>query len=362
MDRRQFIKTTSAFGAMTSISSFAHPSPSNVLVLGGTGYFGPVLVEELLKQGYQVTLFNRGKTNPHLFPELTKIRGDRETLNGSGLAALKVSKTQWDWVVDTWQGSSKCVEDTARILSKRTNQYQYVSTVSVYDKWDKIGIVESEALNPLPSNTEPLVSENRYAIRKTFAEKVLKEIMPTQSAFFRSHGMRGYPTTAPRHEPYWQVKIMRGGDLVLPSDIDYYQITDMVSLARFMILCGQTQTMGPFNVCYPPILFKEFIQNIVKQTNSQVRLHWIPQAFLLANDVKLMRERPAGRYRFNVDKALNAGLKNRSQTILLADQLRGYFDRNPNDDFTFGKPETRTITAKREQEIIRLWEKTGRVN
>lgn len=357
MDRRQFIKTSGVLGAMATVPSFAHPKPGKVLVLGGTRYFGPVLVEELLRQGYDVTLFNRGKTNPHLFPKLTKIRGDRETLDGRGLSALQASKTEWDWVVDTWQGFSKCVIDTAHLLAQRTAQYQYVSTVSVYDKWDKIGITETEPLNPLPADVEALITENRYALRKTFAEQALQKILPKNSAFFRSHGMRGYPTTAPRHEPYWQVKVMRGGDLVLPSDIDYYQITDMVSLARFMITCGQTQTMGPFNVCYPPILFRDFIQNIVEQTNSKVTLHWIPQAFLLANDVKLMRERPAGRYRFKVDKAMQSGLTNRSQSVLLADQLQGYLDRNPKDDFVFGKPNTATISSQREQEIIRLWEK-----
>ena len=337
MDRRYFLLASSVMGLTAALPSVALPKGGRVLVLGGTGFFGPVLVEELLKQGYSVTLFNRGKTNPHLFPQLEKIRGDRETLDGRGLSALKRAKNQWDWVVDTWQGSSRCVADTAQILSDKTLQYQYVSTVSVYDKWNKIGIRENEPLNPLPADKEPINSQNRYAIRKTFSEQVLEQLMPGRSVFFRSHGMRGYPTTKPKHEPYWQVKVKRGGDLVLPADIEHYQVTDMVSLARFMIHCGRTQQMGPFNVCYPPMLFRDFIHGIVEETGSKVRLHWIPQAFLLANDVKLMRERPAGRYRFDVSKALEAGLENRPMSALLADQLRGYFDRNPLDDFRFGK-------------------------
>jgi 2'-hydroxyisoflavone reductase len=35
-----------------------------VLVLGGTGYIGPHLVEHALARGHTVTLFNRGKTKP----------------------------------------------------------------------------------------------------------------------------------------------------------------------------------------------------------------------------------------------------------------------------------------------------------
>jgi len=355
MNRRNFIKSGCALSAYSAMPVLAKLPSKKILVLGGTGYFGPVLVNELIRHGYQVTLFNRGITNPHLFPELEKLRGDRETLSGAGLTALKQSKKQWDWVVDTWQGSSKCVADTAKILEQKTSQYQYVSTVSVYDKWDKVGITEDEALNPLPAANEPMISPNRYAIRKTFSEGVLNEIMPGRSTFFRSHGMRGYPTNAPRHEPYWQVKIQRAKELVLPSDIQHYQVTDMLSLARFMIRSGERRLFGAYNVCYPPMLFRNFIQNIVDHTQSLVKLHWIPQEFLLKQNVKLMREQPAGRYRFDVSKAIIAGLVNRPISALTDDQLRGYFDRNPNDDFEFGKPETATISSEKEQQIIRLW-------
>jgi len=361
MNRRNFLQSSCATALLPALSittsSVAIAKPTKkVLVLGGTGFFGPVLVDELLAQGHEVTLFNRGKTNPHLFPELKKIRGDRETVDVSGLINLRSSEREWDWVVDTWQGSSKAVIDSAQILADRIGQYQYVSTVSVYDKWERIGITEDEPLNPLPSAEEPIVTENRYAIRKTFAELALKNIIPQRSVFFRSHGMRGSRTTASRHEPYWQVKIARGKNFVVPSGVEHYQVTDMVSLARFMVHCGLNNVSGAYNVCYPPILFREFIQAIVDFTDSPVKLHWIPQEFLLENDVQLIRNEPAGRYRFNVDKALNAGLINRPLEQLFKDQLQGYRNRNPNDNFLFGKPETKTISTAREAEIIRLWQ------
>lgn len=357
MDRRNFLKSSCALSLLSTSSIMAIPQNKKILVLGGTGFLGPVIVEELLKQGYSVTLFNRGKTNPHLFPKLEKLRGDRETADGSGLDALRQDKRRWDWVVDTWQGSSKSVADTAQLLADKVAQYQYVSTISVYDKWDKIGIVESEPLNPLPDEKEGIITDNRYAIRKTFSEKILSELLPDRSVLFRSHGMRGARTTRPIHEPYWQVKILRGGDLVLPADTTYYQITDMVSLSRFMIHCGIKNKLGPYNVCYPPFLFRDFIQSIVDATNSKVNLHYIPQSFLRANDVKLMydhNKRP-GRYRFDVTKALTAGLQNRSFEALLQDQLNGYFERNPNGGFAFGHPETKTITSEKEQVIIQRW-------
>ncbi len=365
MNRRNFLKISSAAGLLPILST-AMPSTGQamtkkkVLVLGGTDFFGPVLVKELLAQGHEVTLFNRGKTNPHLFPELEKIRGDRETKDQSGLANLTSPERKWDWVMDTWQGSSKAVIDSAQLLADRIDQYQYVSTVSVYDKWDRVGINENEPLNPLPETEEPIISENRYALRKTFSELALNRILPDRCAFFRSHGMRGSRTTAPRHEPYWQVKVARGKRFVVPAGVDYYQVTDMVSLARFMIHCGNNTLKGAYNVCYPPILFKEFIQAIVNYTESPVELHWIPQEFLLENDVQLIRDTPPGRYRFDVNKALEAGLINRPLELLFEDQLRGYRNRNPHDDFVFGKPDTKTISTAREDEIIQLWQSRKR--
>ena len=179
--------------------------------------------------------------------------------------------------------------------------------------------------------------------------------MPHNCVLFRSHGMRGYPNTAPRHEPYWQVKIQRQKNLVAPADAEYYQVTDMVSLARFMIRAGETKLQGAYNVAYPPILFRKFIGNIVRELKSKVSLYWIRQPFLSEQNAELIRTRPAGRYRFDVSRALNAGLVNRSYAELLEDQLRGYKDRNPNDDFKFGLPDTRTISDEHEQKIIDLW-------
>ena len=57
-----------------------------------------------------------GKLRETLFPELRKLRGDRELEDSRGLDALRESNAQWDWVVDTWQKSPKCVLDSTRVL------------------------------------------------------------------------------------------------------------------------------------------------------------------------------------------------------------------------------------------------------
>ncbi|MDH3640080.1 MAG: NAD-dependent epimerase/dehydratase family protein, partial [Gammaproteobacteria bacterium] len=61
-----------------------------ILVLGGTGFIGPHMVNHALARGHQLTLFNRGKRNTELFPEVEKLIGDRD----GGLGVLK--KRDWD--------------------------------------------------------------------------------------------------------------------------------------------------------------------------------------------------------------------------------------------------------------------------
>ena len=51
-----------------------------ILILGGTEFVGRLLVDILRKdKTKELFLFNRGKTDPDLFPEVSRIIGDRET-------------------------------------------------------------------------------------------------------------------------------------------------------------------------------------------------------------------------------------------------------------------------------------------
>src|SRR6266850_4318095 len=45
-------------------------SPMKILILGGTGFLGPAVVEAATARGHTLTLFNRGKTHADLFPEI----------------------------------------------------------------------------------------------------------------------------------------------------------------------------------------------------------------------------------------------------------------------------------------------------
>ena len=50
---------------------------ARILVTGGTGFIGPFQVRYALERGHEVTLFNRGRTNRNMFPEVETLIGDR---------------------------------------------------------------------------------------------------------------------------------------------------------------------------------------------------------------------------------------------------------------------------------------------
>src|SRR4051812_29859146 len=101
-----------------------------LLILGGTKFLGRHLVEAALARGHEVTLFNRGRLNPELFPEVEKLRGDRD----GGLEALRGRR--WDAAVDTSGYLPRVVRDSARLLSAGVEHYTFVSSISAYRDTD----------------------------------------------------------------------------------------------------------------------------------------------------------------------------------------------------------------------------------
>ena len=85
--RRDFVKVSAATVGALSLGlggCSTQPRPLRILILGGTGFIGPHMVRYSLSRGHTITLFNRGKTNTHLFPDVEKLVGDhRDSLLGS---------------------------------------------------------------------------------------------------------------------------------------------------------------------------------------------------------------------------------------------------------------------------------------
>lgn len=87
-----------------------------ILVLGGTFFVGPAIVNAAKQNNHSGTLFNRGITNPTSFPNLDLIKGDREL---GPKAYIPLMDKQWDVVIDVWPEKSKLVDEATASLQKK---------------------------------------------------------------------------------------------------------------------------------------------------------------------------------------------------------------------------------------------------
>jgi 2'-hydroxyisoflavone reductase len=120
----------------------------DLLILGGTRFLGRHLVEEALWRGHRVTLFNRGESNPGLFPEVEELRGER----GGDLSPLRGRR--WDAAIDTSGYLPREVRAPAGLLADSVGLYTFVSSISAYEDLARTGIDEDAPVLEPPDAEE----------------------------------------------------------------------------------------------------------------------------------------------------------------------------------------------------------------
>jgi len=94
-----------------------------ILIIGGTNFIGRNIVESLLETNkYEVTLFNRGVTNPELFSDLKKLKGDRYSNDINFLR-----NDSWDFVIDMSCYYPKNLEELLKVLGNKVLKYIFIS-------------------------------------------------------------------------------------------------------------------------------------------------------------------------------------------------------------------------------------------
>ena len=317
---------------------FFASAPKRVLVLGGTNFLGPATVRAIEVSGHTVTLFNRGVTNPQLFPLLEKLRGFRSpTPDDQNLSAL--AGRRWDAVIDVWPSDPSTAELAARFLKDRTSHYLYVSSIAAYDSSDftTVGLREDAALAPWNGNAR---SYNRG---KAESERRLQSVIGERLTIVRPGPIKGDRDTTP--DLYaWLRRAQDGGRHIGPGDgSDHVQIVDVKDVARFLALAIDRGLYGTFNLTGRPMTFREFIEDCRRAVRSDAEFVWVPQTFLHEHGLDpdpgylgkfpFWHPEPARRGFFQISsqKAFDAGWKTRDfdETALdyleWLDELEGFY-------------------------------------
>jgi 2'-hydroxyisoflavone reductase len=296
-----------------------------VLVLGGTRFVGRALVEAGLDKGYQLTLFNRGRTNPELFDGVVEtVRGDR-TDDLSALAGRR-----WDAVVDVAAYHPAVVDRSLAALGGAAHRYLFVSTVSVYAD-QRIPAAEGAPVLELedPSDDSP----DSYGARKAACEDLVREALGDRATVVRP-GLIVGPHDPTDRFSYWPRRVAEGGVVLGPGQpSDPLQFIDVRDLATFILRLLEDDRSGTFNATGHTVEFGHLLNACRQVCASEAEIVWVPGEILLEAGldpwvgVPLWIGDPAwhAANRVVIGRALEAGLEFRH----LDDTIRGALNSEP---------------------------------
>jgi 2'-hydroxyisoflavone reductase len=348
----------SALPSFVSLKATGSTAPKRILVLGGTLFLGPAIVEAAVANGHEVTLFNRGVTNPDLFPHLEKLRGFRsEDSNDQDLSAL--AHRRFDAIVDVWPNNPDLASSAAEFLKDHAAHYLYVSSVAAYDskEFAKAGIDESAPMEPWNG------PGGSYSRGKAESERRLHKIIGERLTLVRPGPIKGQRDDTPDLLT-WLVRARQGGEHIAPGDgTDPVEWVDVKDVARFLVMAIDNAVYGTFNLAGKSISFREFLENCKTVTNSDVQFTWIPRDFLhehglepdsvlhtFAGNFPHWRPDPAtrGLYQVSSEKAFRAGWRTRSFAETAFDCLSDFHFSHPMSPSEYLSPE-------KEKEVLAAW-------
>ncbi len=324
----------------------------NVLILGGTGFLGRHLVEAALGEGHRVTLFNRGLTEPGLFPEVEKIEGDRE----GDLSALR--GRSWSAVIDTCGYVPRVVSASAGLLAGAVDHYTFVSSISVYSDDLAPGADEEAPVRELQEPRAEEVTGETYGGLKALCEQAAEEEMPGRVLNVRP-GLISGPHDPTDRFTYWPRRIAAGGEVLAPDHEERrVQYIDVRDLAAWIVKMSEERRTGAYNATGPDyeLHMGRLLEECEAASGAGAEIVWVSEDFLEENKVEPFTELPlwvpleyGAMLAVDCSRAIAAGLTFRPLVETIEDVLD--WDRAR----PLGREQAAGLRPEREQELLRAW-------
>ncbi|MBV9292581.1 MAG: NAD-dependent epimerase/dehydratase family protein [Frankiales bacterium] len=228
-----------------------------ILVIGGSSFVGRHIVQGALDRGHDVTLFNRGKTDPGAFPTAEHIVGDRD----GDLAEL--GGRSWDATVDVCAYTPGQVRRLLTALGARSGHYTFISTISVYGQVDVESGFGEDAPLLEPAWDDELTME-KYGELKVACELAARELAGDRLLIIRPGYVIG-PHDPTHRFTYWVERVAEGrSPMVGPDAAQPLQGVDGRDLAAFTVAQVEQGTVDVFHITAPEPAptFAEWLQQI----------------------------------------------------------------------------------------------------
>jgi 2'-hydroxyisoflavone reductase len=341
--------------------------PLRILILGGTGFLGPATIDAALARGHMVTMFNRGKTRPDLYPTVEKLHGDRDPKKGEGLKALETG--EWDVVIDNSAYYPRMVTASASLLAPRCKQYILISSVSAYKDPVPVHGDENASLATMPDPTQENMGKSYeyYGALKALCERAAEKAMPGRVTVVRPGFIVG-PDDSSGRFTYWPVRFSRGGEVAVPGKpTDPIQIIDVRDLGEWLVKLAENGTTGTFNACGPAqkLSWGTVIEACQKVSPANTKTIWLPAEFVAHQDgldfpiwVPPTGE-TAGFHTWSNERAVKAGLRFRPVEATVKDTLEWYKSQEKAEK---GRDKLAGPSAESEAKALAAWkaEKTNK--
>jgi 2'-hydroxyisoflavone reductase len=315
-----------------------------LLVLGGTKFLGRATVDAALARGHELTLFNRGQTNPDLYPDVETIRGDR-TQDLSGL-----NGRDWDAVLDMATFLPRVVRLSVDALRGRVSRYVYVSSISAYASFT-VAPVEGAAVAELADPNSESIDD--YGALKAACEGVVSDAYGDAALIVRP-GLIVGPHDPTDRFTYWPRRVAKGRRVLAPAPPDApVQFIDVRDLGAWIVHATERGESGVFNATGEPITFVELL-DACQAVSGPAEIVWVPSEQLVEAGVGEWMELPlwiaspefAAMQRADVSKARDAGLSFQPLAQTIADTLAWDAQRESPQAEGVG------LSPEREQELL----------
>jgi len=278
--RRSFIQSATALGALATLpgsvlARAAAPKPLNILILGGTGFIGPHEINYAMARGHKITMFNRGKTAPGMFPDVEALIGDRD----DQLDALQ--GRDWDAVIDNSGFYPRHARLSAELLHGHVGQYMFVSSISAYA--DTLTLEDDEfsaayAVMDDPTDESESPYGPSYGARKALCEQEVVKVFGDKAVIIRPGIITGTgdPTERLRH---WLRRMVAGNEILVPGQEDLpVQYIDAADMCGWMVrLLEDGGASGPYNAvgAEEPYRARPLLEGLIDSIGSPSTLTWV---------------------------------------------------------------------------------------
>ena len=260
------------------------------LVVGGTGFLGGAMVDNLVKVGHDVSVLCRGGTKRRLPDGVSVIAADR-----FGRLSAVTDAGPFDWVFDSCAYTPDAVSRLLDAVGPSIARYVVISSISAYGSFGEPALDEDAAVETATADdytvAAGLAPDQRanaaaygpsYGRLKRAIELTAAERLGGRATAIRAGLLVGAGDYTNRLT--WWVRRLDTATgprqrVPAPGPRDRaVQMIDARDCAAFAVDCASRETGGIFNVTGPVMRLDAVLAEIVTATNSEPNLVWVDES------------------------------------------------------------------------------------